>query len=309
MRTITTLLILGSLSGAASAASFNLANYTSEGVFALADPGSIPPTFVLNSEASAVTYNGDTDTLFVIGDEGEFLVEVDRQGNTLSSMALTGFADTEGLTYIGGGKFLIAEERDQDGYEIAYTSGGSVDRGDLDFWDIGPTVGNIGLEGISYAADSDLLYGVKEKSAQAFYEIELLAPPNAAVGTLVVPAGLQDLSDIQVLSGIAALVRMADAENFLILSQESKQLVEVDVDGNVLSEFDLGFFSDNAEGVTVDSLGNIYIVAETYFDPTTGDLVEAPALLALQAVPLPAAVFLFGAGLISFAGFARKRLG
>lgn len=50
------------------------------------------------SEASAVTWNWDTDTLFVVGDEGEFLVEVDKQGRQLGTQQLSGFDDTEGLT-------------------------------------------------------------------------------------------------------------------------------------------------------------------------------------------------------------------
>ena len=48
------------------------------------------------SEASAVTYNWDTGTLFVLGDEGDALVEVDANGTPLSVITLTGFADTEG---------------------------------------------------------------------------------------------------------------------------------------------------------------------------------------------------------------------
>ena len=78
------------------------------------------------SEASAVTFNWDTGTLFVVGDEGDAVVEVSTAGVQLSTMSLTGFDDTEGLTYIGGGQFVIVEERLQDVYRMTYTAGGSV---------------------------------------------------------------------------------------------------------------------------------------------------------------------------------------
>lgn len=46
---------------------------------------------VTASEASAVTWNWDTDSLFVLGDEGDYVVEVDKQGRQLSVMNLFGF--------------------------------------------------------------------------------------------------------------------------------------------------------------------------------------------------------------------------
>jgi uncharacterized protein YjiK len=63
------------------------------------------------NEAFAATYNWDTGNLFVLGDEGDALMQVIRSGAFVDSMTLTGFDDTEGITYIGGGKFVITEER------------------------------------------------------------------------------------------------------------------------------------------------------------------------------------------------------
>src|SRR5262245_45790242 len=39
-------------------------------------------------EASAISYDADTDSLFVMGDEGEYLVEVDREAKLQSYMTL-----------------------------------------------------------------------------------------------------------------------------------------------------------------------------------------------------------------------------
>ena len=62
------------------------------------------------AEASAVTYNWDTDTLFVVGDGSTSVVQVRKTGALIDSMALSlgsqPFDDTEGIAYVGGGQFV-----------------------------------------------------------------------------------------------------------------------------------------------------------------------------------------------------------
>ena len=103
------------------AAGLDLSRYTLTASFAL--PSSTA------SESSAITWNWDTNTLFVVGDEGGYIAEVWRTGQVLGSMRLSGFDDTEALTYVGGGQFVIGEERIQDVYQLSYQSGGSASRG------------------------------------------------------------------------------------------------------------------------------------------------------------------------------------
>ena len=148
------------------------------------------------AEASAVTYNWDRGTLFVLADEADALVEITRTGAVVSAMTLSGFDDTEGLTYIGNGRFVLTEERLQEAYLLDYAAGGSAAR--LPSVSLGQTVGNIGIEGISYDPMDGSFVAVKEKSPQAAYLAGLnFGAGTAAVANLFAPAlGVSDLSDV-----------------------------------------------------------------------------------------------------------------
>jgi len=86
----------------------DLSKYVRVGRFDLPEPTRTTPpaNSLLAKEASAVTYNWDTDTLFVVGDGGTSVVQVSKTGVLINSMTLalgtspqgTDFYDTEGLT-------------------------------------------------------------------------------------------------------------------------------------------------------------------------------------------------------------------
>src|SRR5262249_6059040 len=78
-------------SRAAGVASVDLSRYVRVGRFNLPEPTrTTPPDGVslLAQEASAVTYNWDTDTLFVAGDGGTSIVQVTKMGALIDSMTL-----------------------------------------------------------------------------------------------------------------------------------------------------------------------------------------------------------------------------
>lgn len=110
------------LCGIATAAvsSIDFSTYVRVGRYELPEP--TRTVALLNSllvqEASGMTCNRDTDTIFLIGAGSASVVQISKTGELIDSMTLalgtspqgTSFYDTEGITYIGGGQFVIVEE-------------------------------------------------------------------------------------------------------------------------------------------------------------------------------------------------------
>lgn len=289
--------------------SLNLASYGVSGNFKLDVLGG------MGLEASAVTYARDRGTLFFVGDEGLGVVEISRTGQTLGSMAFdwagTGSTnnDAEGLTYLGNGVLVVAEERLQDAFRFSYTAGGSVALASTGSASIGATVGNIGTEGISFDARDGRFWSVKQDSPVELRVSTLgFAPGGGAATTTTLFSGAGDLfglaslSDIQVLASVDRLANGAAADNLLLLSLDSKKLVEINRSGQVLSFLDLsGITTQAIEGVTIDENGVIYLVAE---DSGTGN---SRLFVLTSPVPEPGTYALMLGGLAALAWRRRQR--
>ena len=158
-------------------ASAELSTYVRVGRFNLPEPTrtASPPNSLLAEEASSVTYNWDTDSLFVVGDGGTSVVQVSKAGALINSMTLapggspqgTEFYDTEGITYVGGGQFVLVEERDRQVSLFTYIAGGTLHRTDVHTVKVGTTIGNIGLEGLSFDPLTGGLVIVKDSADQS----------------------------------------------------------------------------------------------------------------------------------------------
>src|SRR6201991_4716861 len=144
---------------AATLTGVSLSRYVRVGRFHLPEPTrtQAPPGSLLAQEASSVTYDWDTGTLFVVGDGGTSVVQVTKTGQLIDSMTLaagsspqgTEFYDTEGLAYLGGGQFVMTEERYRQVDRFTYTAGTTLTRAQVQTVKLGTTVGNIGLEGVA----------------------------------------------------------------------------------------------------------------------------------------------------------------
>ncbi len=272
-------------------AGIDLSTYTRIGRYDLPEPTrtTAPANSLLAQEVSAVTYNVDTDTLFVVGDGGTSIVQVSKIGELIDSMTLapgsspqgTDFYDPEGLTYVGGGKFVLIEERDRQANLFTYAPGTTLTKSKVQTVKLGTTVGNIGIEGISYDPQTNGFVAVKEITPEGIFQTNIdFAAGTASNGSpttvnsvnLFDPAlaGLADFADVYALSNVSALNGKADSSHLLVLSQESGKIVNIDRNGKIFSSLTIASDAENPlsvpdqqhEGLTVDKNGLLYVVSE-----------------------------------------------
>ena len=269
----------------------DLATYVRVGRYDLPEPTrTMPPAnSLLAQEASAVTYNWDTDTLFIVGDGGTSVVQVSKTGQLIDSMSLalgsspqgTEFYDTEGITYVGNGKFVLIEERYRQANQFTYVPGGTLRRVDVQTVKLGTTVGNVGLEGLSWDPLTGGFIFVKEKDPQSIFQTTIDfnagtasngSPTATSSMDLFNPplANVADFSDVFALSNLPSLLGQPDYNRLLVISQESGQIIKVGRDGAVYGRLTIAADPGSPltvpdmtmEGITMDRDGYLYVVNE-----------------------------------------------
>ena len=236
---------------------------------------------LLADEASAVSYNWDTKTLFVVGDGGTSITQVSLTGVLIDSMVLaadpakpqgTYFYDPEGLAYMGNGQFVLGEERYRQMNLLTYTAG--TTHGALGTQTVKPgtTIGNIGIEGFSRDPLTGGFIVAKEQDPIGLFQTTI----NFAAGTasngspttvnsvnLFNPAllGVLDIADVFALSNQSNLASHADFSHLLVLSEASGRILEIDRSGNIYGSLNVGT-AGQLEGLTMDDQGRLYVVGE-----------------------------------------------
>ncbi len=256
---------------------FDLSKYVQVGRYDLPEPSHpntvVPTNSLLAQEVSAVTYDWDTDTLFVVGDGGTSIVQVDKKGNLIDSMTLaldpakpqgTYFFDPEGLTYVGGGKFVLMEERYRQANLFTYKPNTTLTGAGAQTVKLGSTIGNIGNEGITYDPLSTPTTGgigfvvVKEKQPEGLFQTTIdFAKGTATNGSptteptdLFDPTKLNllDIADVYALSTLSNSIGKDYYDHLLVLSQESGQIVETDRAGKIYSTLTIDPEAKDANG-------------------------------------------------------------
>jgi len=269
----------------------DLSTYVRVGRYDLPEPTrtTAPANSVLAQEVSAVTYNWDTQTLFVVGDGGTSVVQVTKTGQLINSMTLaqgaspqgTEFYDPEGLTYIGGGQFVMSEERDRQMVLFTYVPNTTLVRSATKTVKIGTFVQNIGNEGLSWDPLTNGYIVVKEIQPQGIFQtgIDFIAgtatngsPTTDTSVNLFNPAlaNMLDFADVFALSNLPSLAGMPEASRLLVLSQESGKIINIDRLGNISSSLTivsdpgnpLTVAAQQHEGLTMDRNGILYVVSE-----------------------------------------------
>jgi len=256
---------------------YELANYYQTGKYPL--PVGTGAN-LLAAEASGVTYDQDTGTLFVIGDGGTSIVQVTKKGELVDSMQLaadssspsgTYFYDTEGISWVGGGKFVMVEERYRQVDQFTYVPNTILDSTGVKTVKLGTTIGNIGLEGVGYDPMTGGYLLAKQEQPTGLFQT--MIDFNAGTATngspttvnsvnLFDPAktGLSSHNDVFALSNILPS-SAPDYDGLLVISGPDGEVLQLDRSGNIHSSISVGTAAQD-EGVTMDKDGNLYVVGE-----------------------------------------------
>ena len=243
------------------------------------------PITGLAKNASGLTFNPETGTLFTVINRPAELAELSQDGRLLRRIPLTGASDVEGITHVEGDRFILVDEGRHRLSWVTITP--QTTQLDLDAapvltLDLG-AFENLGLEGISWDQRHKELVIVQEMLPIRVLVVAGLDEAARGQGLGVTIREWQpdnwaghfvaDLSSVTVddLTG-----------NMLLLSHMSSVLVEYAPDGTPLGLLSLWAGSHGlsrsvpqAEGVAIGPERQIFIVSEPNlfyrFDPPAFD--------------------------------------
>ena len=225
----------------------------------------------LDADVSALTYDPVRKSLFTVTNKNAELIELSLDGRILRRVTLIGFGDPEAVEFINADTYVVADEHGQRLIKIHLEDNTVfLDAADAEQMTLGVhTSGNKGFEGLAYDSVGKRLFVARERDPMLIYEIQGFPHYNPeksyAVHVVNNPkrdAGLfvRDLSSLQYdkLSG-----------HLLALSDESRLVLELDVDGRPLSTMSLSKGHQGlqktvpqAEGIAMDDEGTMYLVSE-----------------------------------------------
>ena len=226
----------------------------------------------IEDNASGLTYNPRTGTLFTVINDPTKVAELTVEGRLLRLIPLVSARDPEGITHVKDDLFALADEREERIYYIRITpETQSIDLAtsphlglSLDFID------NLGFEGISWDYVGNRMFVTKEKAPLRVLEISGLSALLEG-GPMRLQISEWKSSDAFALfmTDLSSLTFHEDTGHMLLLSHESKLVVEYDGAGKPVSimtlwkgRHGLAQSVPQAEGIAVDDKGNLFVLSE-----------------------------------------------
>ncbi|UAW96851.1 SdiA-regulated domain-containing protein [Halopseudomonas nanhaiensis] len=225
----------------------------------------------VDDNLSGITFDPERQQLWAVVNAPSLLLGISLEGELLSRHTLEGFHDVEGVTYLGNDRLALVEERRQTIIVMPVPAlSGALKRDDfIDLrFDLHPEENNE-YEGLTYDAIADRLLIAKERDPLLLYQIGDFAGKEQDRFALDV----KDVTHTQgggiFLDDVAGLAFDPHTSHLLALSHESRLLVELDGQGDVISYLLLEAGHANltadvpqGEGVTLDDQGRLYLVSE-----------------------------------------------
>ena len=217
-----------------------------------------------DDEASDLTYNPISKTLFAVMGKNPFLVELTLEGDVLRKIPLVGWSNPEGVAALEGGRLAIVDERDHKMTIVTLSADTrSLNVADFPQYDLGPSENqNKAFEAVAWDPRQQRIVLGEERPPALF--------TWSSDGHSPLTGGKQPLPNDELnLRNLSALGIDPRTGHMLVLSADSNMLLEWNDAGEQVSFMTLlgGFNGLNkriprAEGVAMDDQGTLYIVSE-----------------------------------------------
>ena len=225
----------------------------------------------LEDNVSALTFDPLRKSLFTVTNKKTELVELSLDGRILRRIPLVGFGDAEAIEFIGENTYVITDEYQQRLIKVTiddHTQ--ALNAADVEQLTLGINpLGNKGFEGLAYDSVGKRLFVAKERDPMLIYEVRGFPHdnPQQPYATHVVSNPRRDARLF--VRDLSSLQFDERSGHLLALSDESKLLLELDINGRPISTLSLikgrhGLKESvpQAEGVAMDDEGTVYVVSE-----------------------------------------------
>ncbi len=215
----------------------------------------------VKSNLSGLTYSAEDRMLFAVINNPPELVWLTTEGQLVGRMPLQGIHDPESIAWSGGNQFQIGSEKDG----AVYKTQVDIQRGTMQIISMVKLEGydkakNKGLEGTAWDAKNERLYVAKERKPIMIKEVEMSKNGITRALPSAITASVSDVSGLEY---------HAPTDSLLVLSDESKMILEVSSEWRVRDRLFLtaewsGLRDDipQPEGIAMDNENNLYIVSE-----------------------------------------------
>ncbi|MGE8190282.1 SdiA-regulated domain-containing protein [Pseudomonas sp. NPDC086278] len=225
----------------------------------------------LNDDVSALTFDPVRKSLFTVTNKNSEMIELSLDGRIIRRIALVGFGDPEAVEFISADTYVLTDESQQRLIKIHLEEGTTfLDAADAEQITLGVHMnGNTGFEGLAYDSVGKRLFVAKERDPMLIYEVQGFPHynPEKSYAVHVVNNPKRDAG--MFVRDLSSLQYDERSGHLLALSDESRLILELDVDGRPLSTMSLNKGRQGlqktvpqAEGIAMDDDGTMYLVSE-----------------------------------------------
>ncbi|MCK1790245.1 SdiA-regulated domain-containing protein [Pseudomonas violetae] len=225
----------------------------------------------LDDDVSALTFDPVRKSLFTVTNKNAELIELSMGGQIIRRISLVGFGDPEAVEYISADTYVITDEREQRLIKIHLEKDTTfLDAADAEQMTLGVHMAsNKGFEGLAYDSVGKRLFVAKERDPMLIYEVQGFPHynPDKSYAVHVVNNPKRDAG--MFVRDLSSLQYDERSGHLLALSDESRLILELDVDGRPLSTMSLSKGRQGlqrtvpqAEGIAMDDEGTMYLVSE-----------------------------------------------